>query len=172
MGGAIILVVLLQFAPGSAYIPEGRTTAMAASSDTATNDQPTITQHELAAIQNSGSTNTLPYTITLYQDGSGTVTLQKEAHIDIARHYMAGTFDAQQLTRQLQEVGDVSSIPYQPCLKSTSFGTRTTITYHGKTSPDLSCPGSNLTPAQKTLIDTVMQWKTQAIQGINLARYQ
>ena len=43
------------------------------------------------------------------------------------------------MLRLLTEIGDVSKIPTGGCAKSVSFGTRTQITYAGKTSGDLQC---------------------------------
>jgi hypothetical protein len=43
------------------------------------------------------------------------------------------------MRRLLAEIGDVGKIPTGGCAKSASFGTRTQITYAGKTSGDLQC---------------------------------
>ncbi|MDQ2681862.1 MAG: hypothetical protein M3Y21_12730, partial [Candidatus Eremiobacteraeota bacterium] len=40
-----------------------------------------------------------------------------------------------------------------PCMKSASFGTRTNVSWHGWTSPDLSCPTT--TPALSALAQDV-----------------
>lgn len=115
---------------------------------------------KLASITNSSSTNTIGYTLTLYSDGSG--VLRYAEPIIKGQHFPAHTFNTQQLAAQLNMVKDVSHIPSSPfCIKSSSFGTTTTITYQGKTSPDLSCADYHATPAQQALIETVKQLTNQ-----------
>lgn len=98
----------------------------------------------VAVITNSGSTNTPSFTLTLYPDGSGTLTYQKDKdaqrfHRFVDKKFPAGTFDSKQFNAILSQINDVSTIPDHGCMKSVSFGTTTTITYKGKTSGDLSC---------------------------------
>ena len=99
-------------------------------------------------IRNSGSTNFSGYTIKVWSDGStwavhsgrsGTpVGTAVSGHIP---ENLAQTFlhDAQQARK--------NRVVSQHCMKSASFGTVTTVEYHGWTSPDLECPGDGFVVA-------------------------
>lgn len=89
-----------------------------------------------AVIRNSGSTNTPGYTIKVWSDGRGEVlgaaggrgkafTLDSAVAAAFFRDAQAGRAD-----------------PGTPshCMKSASFGTTTTVLWHGWRSPDLQCP--------------------------------
>jgi hypothetical protein len=98
----------------------------------------------LAVITNSGSTNMPGSTLTINNDGSGSLTYRRGAQEQRFQRYVdkiftAGTFDSSQLASVLAQIQDVSTIPNHNCVKSVSFGSTTTITYQGKTSGDLSC---------------------------------
>lgn len=98
----------------------------------------------LAVITNSGSTNTPGFTLTINQDGSGSLVYQKGSNARRFNRFndktfSAGTFDSHQLSALLTKIKDVSTIPDHGCLKSASFGTTTRITFQEKTSGDLSC---------------------------------
>ena len=99
----------------------------------------------LAVIKNSGSSNTPGWTLTIFTDGSGELTYenvspkQRFFHPYENKTYAVGTFESHQLAALLTKIDDVSSIPDHGCLKSVSFGSKTTINYNGKTSGDLSC---------------------------------
>lgn len=102
------------------------------------------TNKTLAVITNSGSTNRPGYTLTINQDGSGSLVYQKDSNAErfnrfTDKTFPAGTFNSQQLSSLLTQIKDVSTIPDRGCMKSASFGTTTKITYQGKTSGDLSC---------------------------------
>ena len=88
-----------------------------------------------AIITNSGSTNTAAYRIKLWSDGSASVQVQGRA----ARSYRA---DADATARFFTDVKAARSNPGTPqhCMKSASFGTVTTVAWHGYTSVDLQCP--------------------------------
>jgi hypothetical protein len=88
----------------------------------------------LATVNVSGSTNTLPYSIKVFADGSASVFIQNQSE----RDFKTGTVNTVTLANLLQKVGDASQITGS-CAKSASFGTITTITYNGKTSGDISC---------------------------------
>jgi hypothetical protein len=112
----------------------------------------------LAVIAQSRSTNTRGYTITIHNDGSATAeiegaTVGGAAEPPRSQQFPAGTIDTKKLRSLLAEIGDVSKIPTGGCAKSISFGTRTEITYAGKTSGDLQCirqepSGGNQAPTQ------------------------
>jgi hypothetical protein len=88
----------------------------------------------LATVNVSGSTNTLPYSIKIFADGSASVFIQNQSE----RDFKTGTVNTVTFANLLQKVGDVSQITGS-CSKSASFGTITTITYNDKTSGDISC---------------------------------
>ncbi len=85
-------------------------------------------------IQNSGSTNTSPYTITINTDGSGTLSVNNMA----SNQFSAGTFGYQTLVSDIQAVPSLGFS--SSCMKSASFGTTVTVTFNGQTSGDISCP--------------------------------
>lgn len=102
----------------------------------------------LATISQSGSTNASGYKVVIRKDGSATVEaiarnsplpMQQPRSQPVSREFPAATVDAKKLRLLLKDVGDVSRIPVGGCAKSASFGTRTQITYAGKTSGDLQC---------------------------------
>jgi hypothetical protein len=98
----------------------------------------------LATIVRSRSTNTPSYKILINNDGSATAEMSgagSPLRVEPPRsqQFPPGTIDTRTLRRLLTEVGDVSRIPTGGCAKSASFGTRTQITYAGKTSGDLQC---------------------------------
>jgi hypothetical protein len=111
---------------------------------------------ELATILQSGSTNTRGYKVTIRKDGSATAevaasgsggqaprTQDFRTQDSRTQNFPAGTIDAGHLRQLLAEINDVSTIPIGFCAKPASFGTRTQISYAGKTSGDLQCVRSN-----------------------------
>ena len=98
-------------------------------------------QRDGATIRNSGSTNTAPYAITLWSDGTASVSVQDGAPrtVIIPREVSERFFTDVKAARD-------ENAPPQHCMKSASFGTRTTVAWHGWTSPDLQCPplGANI----------------------------
>ena len=87
-------------------------------------------------IQNSGSTNTLPFNITINTDGSGTLNVN-----NTTKQFSAGTLNYQGLISDIQAVPSLS-FPPQGCMKSASFGVTITLSFNGQTSGDLTCPPS------------------------------
>jgi len=99
---------------------------------------------EVATIIQSPSTNTPGFRIVIHDDGSATEEIRDFSHNPgrapvQPRQYPPGTIDTNTLNRLLTKIGDVSTIPTGFCPKSVSFGTRTQISYNGKTSGDLQC---------------------------------
>ncbi|MDQ6662516.1 MAG: hypothetical protein M3Z24_16320 [Chloroflexota bacterium] len=96
----------------------------------------------LAVITNSGSTNSPWSKLTINKDGSGSITYEKGrwsfGHYQ-DKTFSAGTFDSSELEAILTQINDVQKVPNHGCPKSASFGSRTTITYKGETSGDISC---------------------------------
>ncbi|HYZ15883.1 MAG TPA: hypothetical protein VE591_05760 [Candidatus Acidoferrum sp.] len=97
-----------------------------------------------ALIANSGSTNTAGYTLRVYADGT-TELLQA----DIPQHKRLARTLVDRFFADLRAAGPLNALPHTFCMKSASFGTTTTISYRGKTSPDVSCPGRSV--AARTL---------------------
>ncbi len=118
--------------------PEGQSTA------TPGQEMKRGVEGDLATIVKSRSTNTRGYELVIHQDGSATAEISGATvafRVDPPRsqQFPPGTIDTKTLRRLLAEIGDVSKIPSGGCAKSASFGTRTQITYAGKTSGDLQC---------------------------------
>ncbi len=98
----------------------------------------------LATITQSRSTDTSGYKIVMRDDGSATAeidgaSLALPTEPSRSQQFPPGAIDTRTLRRLLTEIGDVSRIPTGGCAKSVSFGTRTQITYAGKSSGDLQC---------------------------------
>ncbi len=105
--------------------------------------QPTVDQTAmqqnlttLAILNVSGSTNTVGYSINFYNDGSAIVSFQDGRK---QQKFGAATVDSKALTDLLSQIGDVSKIKSETCLKSVSFGVTETISYNNKISGDLDC---------------------------------
>jgi hypothetical protein len=92
----------------------------------------------LAVIVNSGSTNTAGYTLRVRDDGW--TTLEQAG---AARHKRVDKALAARFFADLRAAGPLGALPRAMCMKSTSFGSVTTVSYRGARSPDLSCPGSS-----------------------------
>jgi hypothetical protein len=99
------------------------------------------TPRDIAVIVYSGSTNSYGYTIRVWSDGKGSVTLQERGGTAVATpraltvpptiavHFFSDLAAARK--------GNATTVP---CMKTVSFGTSTHITWHGWESPDLTCP--------------------------------
>jgi hypothetical protein len=100
-----------------------------------------------ATITSTGSTNTLPYTLTVTMAVDGSVT---PAALPPS---LAVTLFA-----DLDAANPVSSLPQEFCAKSASFGTSTYIQYRGSTSPDLQCQsGSAAGTALNQAVSAIVQ---------------
>ena len=91
-----------------------------------------------ATIVNSGSTNTLGFTIVVASDGSATLTMQ---HVTKSFHVAGPTL--KKFFADLAASRKASAGPAAGCMKSASFGSATRIAWQGWTSPDLECPAPN-----------------------------
>ena len=99
----------------------------------------------LAAIVDSGSTNTNGFRLVVEQ--SGKIQSIVKPHGPQARNgespaATSGTVPptlARRFYSDLDAAWPLSLRPSQHCLKSASFGTRLTIEFAGETTPDLSC---------------------------------
>src|SRR3984893_1294362 len=99
-----------------------------------------------ALIVNSGSTNTAGYRLRV--STSGWTTLQQG---DIALRKRVAARFVRQLFADLRATGPLDELAVHPCMKSASFGTTMVIVYRGKTSPDISCPGTSRALQQDAL---------------------
>lgn len=88
-----------------------------------------------ATITNSGSTNSAGYVIKIWSDGRGSITIGSgNATSFTVTHDVAQRFFA--------DAKAARANPGAPghCMKSASFGTTTSVKWHGWTSVDLQCP--------------------------------
>jgi hypothetical protein len=93
---------------------------------------------DLATIMESGSTNTLGYSVVIHNDGSATAEIEGRPNLPPrSQDFPPGTINTTSLRSLLTTIGDVSRIPTGPCVKPASWGTTTEISYAGKTSGDL-----------------------------------
>ena len=92
----------------------------------------------LAVIVNSGSTNVAGYTLRVRDDGWTTLEQAGATQHKRVDKALAARFFA-----DLRAAGPLGALPRAMCMKSTSFGSVTTVAYRGARSPDLSCPGSS-----------------------------
>jgi len=87
-------------------------------------------------IRNTGSTNFAGYTIVVHASGAADVTVGGET--------VPKTLAAPQtkwLFAKVLAATPLDTMPAAGCIKSASFGSVTTVSYGGTTSPDISCGG-------------------------------
>jgi hypothetical protein len=112
----------------------------------------------LATIIRSPSTNTRGYKLVIHDDGSNTAEI---GGVRFANHtepppmqqFAPATVATKSLRRLFTQIGDVSKIPCGVCVKSASFGTRTQISYAGKTSGDLQCIRQQTSGSDQKLLE-------------------
>ncbi len=101
-------------------------------------------------IKNSGSTNSGGFELTINSDGSGSISLQRQANLFLngsnitfteSKNFLAKTFDYNSLKNNIESVSNITQ--NGSCAKSVSFGYSETITYKGITSGDLTCPANS-----------------------------
>lgn len=105
-----------------------------------------------ATVTNSGSTNTRGYLMKVRSDGTGTVQPYGPQAGAAQRLAITPSLATKLLNDAKAAKAANPSAPH--CMKSASFGYRLTITYHGWTSPDLTCPGG---AELQALLDDVKQ---------------
>ncbi len=91
---------------------------------------------DAAVIVNSGSTNILGYRIVVRPNGAATVVLDGVPNRD--QKLEAATAAA--FFKDLAAAMPLGDLVAEGCMKSASFGSRTTIEYKGQRSPNVSCP--------------------------------
>lgn len=100
-----------------------------------------------AVIRNSGSTNTTGYIIVISPDGNAIIRQNDEnTNAVLARP------QTQWLFAKLRQFAPLGALPQGHCMRSVSFGSSTTISYGGATTPGLSCAVS---PEERELARTV-----------------
>jgi hypothetical protein len=85
-------------------------------------------------IRNTGSTNFAGYTIAVHPSGDADVTVggvTTPATLPVAQ--------TKWLFQKVRGATPLDQLPGGSCLKSASFGSSTTISYGGATSPDITC---------------------------------
>jgi len=87
-----------------------------------------------AVIVNSGSTNYSGYTVVIHPDFSAEIAVNGKT-----RQATIPEAQAKWLFAKLEAAMPLDSLTMRRCMKSASFGTTTTIAYHGNVTPDLSC---------------------------------
>jgi hypothetical protein len=91
---------------------------------------------DAAVIVNSGSTNIQGYRIVVRPSGAATVVLDGVAN----RDQQLASATAAAFFKDLAAAMPLGNLVVEGCMKSASFGSRTTIEYKGQRSPDVSCP--------------------------------
>lgn len=96
-----------------------------------------------AIVNNSGSTNSPGYQIKVWSDGTAQITTRRLAtqpseprSVSTPRGSVAKFFADLQTARDRHVQGS-------SCMKSASFGSTTSVSWHGWISPDLSCPSGS-----------------------------
>jgi hypothetical protein len=155
-----LFAAAILLAGGSAYFVchPASTIAEIQEGQTPVSKTPLSVSDLLATVTVSGSTNTLPYSIMIFADGSATLSYEAQAALNLkpkaaeTEKFGPGSVDVKTLQALLQNVGDVSLLTEgQPCGKPVSFATTKRITYHGKTSGDISCPSKDWPQAGQKL---------------------
>ncbi len=93
---------------------------------------------DAAVIRNSGSTNTAGYIIAISPDGRTLIRQNGETtNATLARP------QTNWLLAKLRGFAPLDALPLGHCMRSASFGSSTTISYGGVTTPDLGCAVSD-----------------------------
>ena len=108
---------------------------------------------QTAVIGNSGSTNTFGYTVTVSLTGNSYHVASVSNNGSI-RNSETGNhenlrLEVKRFFSDLDAAMPLSSLPVRHGMRSASFGTRTTITYKGQQSPDLTFASDPRTTALK-----------------------
>jgi hypothetical protein len=119
---------------------------------------------QTAVIENTGSTNTLGYKITVISTGSLiriTAADSSSNGNDLKLGNMVASNEsplkdqAHKFFADLNAAMPLSSLPVRHGMRSASFGTQTYITYKGQRSPDLTFVSDPRTAALKADIDSI-----------------
>lgn len=125
---------------------------------------------ETAIIENTGSTNTQGYRITVTTSGTVTYSMTGRTGAMPAAEVRQGTVPRSvtiSLFHDLDNAMPLTDLPARHGMRSISFGTRTFITYKGQRTPDLTFGGDARASALKADIDAI----TQALKVTNTPRH-
>ncbi len=120
-----------------------------------------------AVIHNSGSTNTSGYSIKLWSDGRGELTMGRGPGWGTGTVFNVDPSVAQEFFSNVKAARQDPGSPGH-CMKSASFGTTTTVQWHGWNSPDLQCPP--FSPAVQAVAANVRTIQAAANIGNQLRR--
>lgn len=112
-----------------------------------------------AIIHNSGSTNTAGYSIKVWSDGRGEVTMGRGPGWGTGKVFNVEPTVAERFFTNVKTARENPGTPGH-CMKSASFGTTTTVQWHGWNSPDLQCPP--FSPAVQAISADVRQIQAAA----------
>lgn len=119
-----------------------------------------------AMIRNSGSTNTAPYSIKVWSDGRAELTTGRTE--TSPRSFSVDPAVAKQFFTDVKAARANPGTPSH-CMKSASFGSTTTVEWHGWNSPDLLCPP--FTPSVQAVAANVRTIEAAANLGTGLHRF-
>lgn len=114
---------------------------------------------QTAIIENTGSTNTSGYTITLTSTGTkyhvaSVSNSGNDRNTETGNREPLG-HQVKQFFADLEAAMPLTGLPAGRGMRSASFGTRTFITYQGQRSPDLTFSGDPRTAALKADIEAI-----------------
>ncbi len=94
-----------------------------------------------AVIVNSGSTNTMGYSITVWSDGQASLTTQNRDgnSTGAAKPFSVPQATAARFFADIAVAKSTKAVTV-PCMKSASFGSSMHVKWQGWVSPDLECP--------------------------------
>ena len=105
-------------------------------------------------VENTGSTNTVGWKLTVRPDGSGTLEYMTDSE---NKSFSANAFAVKDFANALKNVGTLADLqPTAQVPKSVSFGTSEYAQYQGHKSGDLNASYEKKTKAQKRLREVVM----------------
>ena len=120
---------------------------------------PKATAMQTAVIENSGSTNTSGYTITVTSTGTkyhvASVSNNGDDHNSETGNKEPLGQQVRQFFADLSAAMPLTSMPAGHGMRSASFGTRTFVTYQGQRSPDLTFSADPRTAALKADIEVI-----------------
>ena len=133
--------------------------ALPAAAKTPPKAAPKATAMQTAVIENTGSTNTSGYKITVTSTGSkyhvASVSNNGNDHNSETGNKEPLGQQVRQFFADLNAAMPLTSLPAGRGMRSASFGTRTFVTYQGQRSPDLTFSGDPRTAALKADIEVI-----------------
>jgi hypothetical protein len=128
-------------------------------------------QSTFLVIRNSGSTNSPGFTLTINNDGSGTLIYDQCKYAPTRpqcqkpnKTFPAQTFQINTIRQTLSQIGSIQIVPNHSCQQSASFGSTTKLGYKGQESGDISCIDSTDPQTYQSLKQEVDKIVSQATQ--------